>query len=77
MLAGPIERNKPIPETDPRRAPRSPVTLALRELQPGESRVMSLEGTTPLALAKAIHRALGKGCYRTAPEEGGIRVWRI
>jgi hypothetical protein len=80
VAIGAIERGVSLPAEDRRRKLRNPISRALAELKPGESRTFEVwVDITPAGVSKLAFRVFGKGGYRTAPVEGEpnkLRVWR-
>ena len=79
MRAGPIE-DVPPPTSG---ALRSPLSTALAEMQPGQSRTLEPEPGKPVHLFQAMvsnvaTRLWGKGGHiQRRTDDGRIRVWRL
>lgn len=68
-----IEKGVPVPR------PTTTRLALLRQMEIGDSVLipdMMLPKNARASVCLSAHEAFGKGCYTTAKEDGGIRVWR-
>jgi hypothetical protein len=75
-VIGPIEKNVPMPNQGGRRT--NPVTLALLEMQVGDSRfVRGIKRPQAHGYASAARERLGKSAkFATRAMPDGVRIWR-